>query len=66
MEISENIYERVVEPSYQQKNTRVDYNPVGIGSKNRLGASPSNSYLDMSRRTGKQNQRYLDSWTERS
>ena len=51
MEISESIYEVVVEPSYK-KSTREDTNHAFLGSKIRVEAASATTYYNMRESAG--------------
>ena len=59
MDIVESIYKGVVEPSYK-KNTREDVNHAGHRILKRGEAASSNTYSDMSERSGKHRKIYID------
>ena len=59
MEISESIYEGVVEPSYKTPNME-DSNHAGHRTKIRGEAASSNTYSDMSERARKRRNIYVD------
>ena len=65
MEITEYIYEFVVEPSYKNY-TRADFNRDGHSRKIMGEAASSKSYSDTSKSSVKRNKRYVDSPKDRS
>ena len=65
MEISESIYEGVVEPSYL-KNTRADSNRAGHSRQNRGESASSCTCSKKVERSGKCRKRHIDSPTGKS
>ena len=66
MDISETIYEGVVETSYQNKTTITYSNCAGFNRKIRVGSAPSKRYSKMYGRSVKGKKRYVDHPRDRS